>query len=288
MNAQPRYAIASSRYSKLAYVEGRGLITRDEATTDLNLILVDELEAATLGVLPGASTPETGKGLATAKPPRKPIARADFDLDDAPIPKPKKGEAATWHPVLGFACALPCGRVVLATAAEERGWSINGERRPSKVYESMRLGLTGSLATEHARSLEIAERLVGETSREQSYATIIMSLPESADRPLAAAQIAAAYSAASMPPAKAARFLAALPSETASDAGALSYERREVNDRRLELLEIGFSRMAGMGNADAQEQLATIGYAKQIARSGAMSLRQALSVCGFDLTKLEP
>ena len=174
-------------------------------------------------------------------------------------------QCAIQHPHYAKMATLPSGLAVTKDEAVKQGFVIARD------------------AT-HARS--IAEHAGHATADGSTYLDQLRVLPEAADRPLAAAKLAHAYTLKSMPLARAALFLSGLPVETADtqpEPKKMSLEDGIRLRRMVEIQHLGKSRRGAFGDEAAKAEAKKLGYALQIHKMCAnKSMSMALREAGID------
>jgi hypothetical protein len=269
-------------YSKMVVTQ-KGIRTRAEALDDgYELVTADAFYAA----MTAPPVPMPPPPIASAPQPIRPkLTASDVKLSDAPIPAPKKGQHANWHPVLRRFAVLPDGRCELAADVLAKGWEIDGEPACGAIELSKRLGLQGEHAVTHATGLRKALTLAAQREGDEKHVAAIMASPEATQRPAAAASLSAAWPASRMSIDRARAFLRGLPKETGDDTGAPAYAPRgsTFNQRRFDLYLLGAQRKAEKGDKDARAFCDAAAYAAAVHRAGRLSMPDALRACGIDI-----
>ncbi len=174
-------------------------------------------------------------------------------------------QCAIQHPQYAKMATLPSGLTVTKDEAAKQGFVIARDGA-------------------HARS--IAEHAGHATADGSTYLDQLRTLPEAADRPLAIAKLAHAYTLKSMPLAKAALFLSGLPIETAEtqpEPKKMSLEDEMRLRRKVEIQHLGRSRRGALGDGAAKAEAKKLGYALQIHNMSAnKSMSMALREAGID------
>lgn len=209
-------------------------------------------------------------------------------------------------------CLLSNGRVETVALAKVTGKIIVDTDRQAEVRAALEAKAVDQFVKPEARASALADL---EELRAEDYQHAIMSLPEARARPRSAARIIAAHNANSMPPKKAAVFLAGLPAEgepARSAAPVLApsqpavpavtpaapkprYVHKEIamqtnNDRfnlrrRTEIAYAAATFHAGRGSVTAKDRAERLGNALRQQDHGE-DLAPALRRAGIDLDTL--